>query len=356
MRRFGKYAVWIVISLVMQYSILLFLNNYYLKDEKNLKITAVNSTAVKQSPTPTPTPKPKVTIPAEAKNLQMSYDGKYVSYDLDSNVQILNLETKETLNFEKEKNSTQLYYNWMDGTNRIVIAEKLNVNEKYIVKFYYYDVKDKEKLEVKDFINNKEVSIALTSKDAQISKISFNTMNTIIYPKITLNNTSTIYRVDSSAPIEKISTQTSKIGNVEIVKQLDRIIYEDQANKKVFLAKEKVPYNIQGVSKYRLLAADNSGNVYLGEEQNEKITKIHYGQPKDTVDKWKSISLEQAVDAKDISVSAEGVIFVNDNLTGTVTDLISSKTAKYSGKLVGIYSKGILTVEDDVNLVKYDFK
>jgi hypothetical protein len=105
-----------------------------------------------------------------------------------------------------------------------------------------------------------------------------------------------------------------------------------------------------------LIAADEEDKLYIGSLEGEKVKKIYYGLVKESTDKWKSVDLNIPAEKKDIYVSPEGNIYVNNNLKGVVTDITTQKETVYKGKFLQMYNGGIASISEGklvkVNLIK----
>jgi hypothetical protein len=344
-----RIGIWIIISLVLQSILLFYLNNYYFAEEKNIKYKSVSnaksSSAVEK--------KISYKIPENAQDIQSSYDGKYVSYYTYSTLNVVNIDTGSKNEISLEAKSIKSFSRWLDDRDILIIAEKQIVSSKNILKFYSYDVKQSLKKETKDYMNNRDVYISLPSVNANITDIGFNTNNTITYPVITVNNkTSSVYRVDVSLPIEKLSLKTSYIGKIKISNLYDKVVYEDSVNKKIYFGTDSKPLSIKDITQYSLLAVDKDSNVYVGELVDNKITNIYYGGLKDSTENWQKYSLTESVAAKDVFVSNNGKVYVNNGIKAAVTELSSQKETKYEGVLENINEKSIFSLKNSTELIR----
>ncbi len=101
------------------------------------------------------------------------------------------------------------------------------------------------------------------------------------------------------------------------------------------------------MKKLNLISVDKSGIIYLGELEGEKINKVFYGSLTERTDTWKSTELKSYVNKKDIFVAQDGKIYINDNLKGTITELMSDKNTKYSGQFIQLFDNGVISKIDN---------
>jgi hypothetical protein len=348
MKKLKVVSIWIAVSLILQFTVLFYLDKFYFAEEKSVKYEVSNN-----DPKPTEE-KLEIKVDDGAKFVQTSYDGKYVSYYLDSEkaISIKNMENNQVNKVELEKGTSDFKYKWVEDRNRIVIAEKQPDKTESVVKFYYYDVKNNEKLETRDFIKNKDVAIKIAKNDTKIEDIYFNTLNTIFYVKISIagGTQTNIYRVDASSPIEKLSLKSTKIGEASIIKQEDKIVYEDLQGGKIYATNTKTPITINGVSRLTLISVDKSGVIYLGEVDGNKIKKLFYGNLKDKTDTWQSKEFKTSVSKEDIIILQDGKIYINNNLKGTITEILSEKETAYRGQFIQLFEGGVISNSDGIIL------
>jgi hypothetical protein len=342
MKIFKRLLLLGVVTFILEASFLFYINNYYLSEEQ--AFTLQSDTVAKEV---FAEKKLIINLPEQYKDFKISYDGSYVSYIESGKLKVVSMKDGSSNEISIDGDVEQSYYGWLDDRNRIVSTEKKQKDSKWVVKFYHYDVKTQEKVEVKDFINEKEVFLTLDGKGSQVGKIEFNTLNTIIYPKININeNESKLYRVDATAPIELIKTQTKSIGDIRVIKNLDKVAYEDIQNKKIYLSDSKTAITIKDVSEYKLLSVDDVSKIYIGSVINGKIDRVFYKNLKDKEADWLISSLENPVLDKDIYITFLGEIFINDAEKAIIKSLSSTKEFKYEGTILGGYNEGVIVINN----------
>lgn len=348
-----------LVTLIAETSFLFYIDKYYLADEQSFTIKG-NEPEKKGTDTTKPVVEEKkllIKMPEQYKDFKISYDGSYVSYFEGTKIKILNMKDGSSSEINFDGDIAQSYYGWLDDRNRIIITEKKLKDSKWVVRFYYYDIKSKEKVEVKDFIHEKDVYLPLDGKDSEVSKIEFNTLNTIIYPHISVNDKeSKIYRVDATAPIEQVKTQTKEIGDIRVIKNLDKIAYEDKQNKKIYLSDNKTPITIADVTEYELLSVDEQSKIYIGSLKHEKIDKIHYKNLKDKDTEWISSNLDTPVLPKDIFITSAGEIFIDYAEKAMIKNMSNSKEFKYEGKILGAYNEGAILLNSKNEISSLNLK
>ncbi|MPM72616.1 hypothetical protein SDC9_119592 [bioreactor metagenome] len=176
----------------------------------------------------------------------------------------------------------------------------------------------------------------------------------MIYVKATLEGgRSNIQSINIMKRINKVSTQSYFIGDIRIIPNDDRIAYEDFTKNKVYVTGKSKAINIDGVDKLSLIDVDDNDNIYVGELEGDylkgasKFKSIYYGTTSEDSNNWKKISLNEVVNKKDIYISRDGKVYINDNLKGIVTEVSSNKQTPYKGIFVQMYDDGIASISDD---------
>lgn len=282
-----------------------------------------------------------IKIPKNPMNLAISYDGKYTSYFEAGNLKVINTQTAEEKAIPFEQGLTVSFCKWLPDRDRMFIAEKKVNKDGSIIKFSYYDVKTKEKTEVRD------VSINLKDSKSEVLNMEFSTLTNVIYIKTgRKGNVSSIYRINVMATMEKITT--GLIGNIKIMTRDDKMFYEDTRYSQIRIAGLDKSVKIKGIDNLALLSIDKEDNIYVGQIDKGKIIKIFFGTLNQSTDAWKIIELKDPAQTKDIFISLEGKIYVNDNLKGVVTDITSSQENFYKGIYLEMNNNVISSVQGNL--------
>ncbi|MBV4420059.1 hypothetical protein KM800_12115 [Clostridium tyrobutyricum] len=333
MKIFRRIVIWALISLVLQFAGLFYINNYFLSSNTKLETKKVLKSEPKKSNV-------VIKIPQNANNIKVSFDGKYVSYYAQNVITVIDTET----GYEKQitfKSGVDLsFYKWLKDRNRILIAEKQSSDSDYSFNIEYYDVdKDiKENIKKIDGFNSK----------TQISDIQESPLTNVIYIKMVSTGKGTnIYRVNIMSEVQKVQTQSYMIGDIGILALKDALIYEDSLYNRIYVSGQDESLKIQGVKNPTWVGVDGEDRIYLGDLKNGKITKLYYGNIDGQTNQYSVLDLKEEVDKKDVYVSDNGNIYVNDNLQGIVRNVTNGKQYKYYGKFVQMYEGGIVSVDNE---------
>jgi len=348
MKRIRKIAIWILLSFVAQLSLYFYLDKYRYVEQTTFatKTVEVGKKNYKQI---------DVEIPNEAKNINVSYDGRYVAYFQSGELKVIDSFTGNEKKQQVKDGNEIAYYRWLPDEERMFIAEKeIKKNQ---LTFYSYDVKKDDKNQIKK--KNIPVAITLPDKKSEVEDIELSTLTSVIYVKINhIGNRNSIYRIDINNDLTKVRTNGYKIGRIDTINRKDTLLYEDMFNQReaqIRLTNSNQTLKINNVKSISLLSVDLEDVVYLGELEGDKVKRIFSGQFGEPADTWKVTELQQPIDRKDLYITNEGKIYYNDNLRGVVIEIGNGKETAYKGKFHQMFNNGIATISDD-KIMKFNFK
>ncbi|GAA0737008.1 hypothetical protein [Clostridium oceanicum] len=329
---------WTIIPVIISFSILFYVENFYLGTEKNLNINKVEEkdNNIKKDV--------KLDIPASADNIGVSYNGEYFSYIEDGQLSIV--ETNSKKNKTIDINDGEINYSvWLPDRNIFIIAEKVQGQNSPYLRFYSYDSERGEKTQLADN-NNKKTIINLQSSGYNIKDIALSTSTNTMYVRIENGyNRSIVYRINTMAELEKKYDVGSDIEKIGIMNSEDRLIYEDNINHKIHIeSKQDQGISIEEGRNYSLLGVDEGDIVYTGRVSldNEKnIDRITYWNAGESNTTRKELDLQIPVPKDSIYVLNNGKVFANYKDKKVLRNVINGKEYAYKGKLTSVYSGGI---------------
>jgi hypothetical protein len=342
MKRYKRVTTWIIAALLLQSAVLLYLDKFYFVNEIAFK--------TKEIEVPTAAPqkeKDQIEIPDSAKLVSISYDGKFLAYYDRNILQVVNTVsgTKNQVSFDKDEQVS--FYKWLPNTNTMIIAEKKITTKGDTLEFSNYDVQKDEKKDISVDSKGKTNFITLPDKASEVQGIQLSTLTNMIYIKIGHNgNKNSVYSMNAMLKIEKLKLNGYFTGSIVTFPYEARLAYEDTTNNKLYVTGASKAITIKDALKPVLIASDGENRLYVGEVKVDKVKKIFFGLVKEPTDKWKSVELSTAVDKKDIYVSSEGSIYVNNNLQGVVTEITTGKQTTYTGRFLQMYSEGLISVSN----------
>ncbi|MBU3161301.1 hypothetical protein KPL37_16440 [Clostridium frigoris] len=329
-----RISIWIVVSLSLQCLGLFYIDHYFLSTDSK----AVSKKVVENAST-----KPKnidITIPTNATKILVSYDAKYLSYyNEDNKLVIANGRDGKTRGIESNDGYEISFAEWLPDRNRMLLVEKKSDDSGNLV-LYSYDVLKAEKVKIKE--------LEWGGTDTIVEDIQTSTLTGVTYVKVSNgNNKTNIFRIDRMGEMTKINTIPNLVGNIALVRHKDKLVYEGSVYNKVYATGSSESISVSGVDKLTLIGADDDDNIYLAELKDDLISKVYYGKTSEDTSTWKSIELQTPCAKENLFVSANGKIYQNDTVQGSIKDVNSGTQTSYKGKLVQLYTKGVVSLVDN---------
>lgn len=337
MKLYKKIIAWAILSIILQIGGLFVLDNFVFKHSSKFKSNKID--IEKQN-----TKDINVIIPNGAENVNISYNGKYLTYYENDTLYIEESKTGTKTEVKTEDNGEILYYKWLSDRDRLIIAEKVVKDGETVIQLITYSPKDSSVSYV--------TSICDYEDDMKVMKITESTFTSVYYVDIYKGGLkSTVYRIDINYDKSKVSLQASVLGNMQVIPHVDRLVYEDEINNKFYVTSPNKQLTFNSNKNLTLLGIDRNDVIYIGELNGEKISSIIYGKVDEDTSSWKTVNLEAVVNRKDIYFNNESEILINDNLKGAVKNLTTGLEVEYEGKLVQIKEDFIATTDSTGKLV-----
>lgn len=343
MRASKVFKKWIIISLVIQLSVYFYLDHFYFSTSGSFKVTEDKSLYKEEEV------KPNVTLTSGSSDITLSSDCKYTAYFQNGVVKVVDTNTgKARKNLSFGQGIKCLAYKWIPDTNRMIVAEKLQVDSGKVIRFYSYDAENERKEEIRDYITQKSNSVvALEGSDEKI-EMAMSTLTEVMYIKVLYSSgLSAIYRIDANETMTKVPTAVKRIGRISVAARDDQLVYEDLINLKLRTNTKNRIISINGNSAFKLIGADGNNNIYVGQETEDgKVNKIFYGKLSEDMDQWRSISLDSSCSQDTLKVMPSGKVYFIDKSNRRIKDIENGQTIEYTGSFVGIYSYGIVSIDN----------
>lgn len=325
MKKLRMILSWIALSLILQCGVLFFLDKFYFKDntDVNMQQVAINNNQTNQNI--------HVPIPANAEDIKVSYDGKYVSYYEGYSLKVSDTNTGDVKQVENSGGREILRSVWLQDRDMLLTLE---VEDNEIVLYNYEPQKG---------VNQKIVNICTYSSKYKSFDIQASTITGVTYIKV--NNA--IYRVDINQNFATdVPLSVRGLGSVSIMPTKDRLVYTAKNGTVVHMTQpnERMPINTK--EPIDILGIDEDGYMYLGELKGDLVNGIVKKNLEDIDSKSEKIALDKAVNKKDIFINGKGDIYVNYSDKGIVNNIKSSKETKYKGKFVSYYNNGVSSILD----------
>ena len=254
------------------------------------------------------------------------------------------------------------YYKWVYNRDQLIIAETSKSSDSYYAKLYNLNAAaistSSVPREIRDTVHNTEARIDMPYSSGYISGLDFSTDTVTTYLKISNSyGHSALWIFDVPMNNKQYPIDPIHIGNMQCLKHVAKLMYEDTANGKVCMVGVGA-LNIDGETQFKLLGFDSGDDVYLAKGDGATTKEILYGslvtsstsgatkinlEPTDMKILVPSITMK----VSDIHVTLNGDVYYNDSENNKFINLKdSSKSITYSGEVKAVYDKGFITVNN----------
>lgn len=342
MKASKKIIAWAILSIILQVGVLYILDNFVFKHSSDFRSKKIEIQKDK-------TKDINATIPTGAETINVSYDGKYLTYNENNNLYIQDTKTGTNTKITTESECNILYYKWFSDRDRLIIAKKVEKNGESKIQLVTYNPQNSTETAVSNICTYQE--------DMEVKKVSESTITGVYYVDIYKGGLkNTVYRIDINETLTKLSLQTNVLGNMQVIPHEDRLIYEDTVNSKFFATSPNKQLTFNSNKKLTLLGIDRKDVIYMGELNGDKVASIVYGKISEDTSTWKKVTLDSVVSSEDLYFSNDSEILINDNLKGSVKNLTTGNEIEYEGKLIQIKEDFIATMDSSGKLVYKNFK
>lgn len=327
MKRLKKIMICFILSLILQCGVLLYLDKVLFKESNEFTIENIEiSTEQKEI---------DVEIPDSAEDMQISYNGRFITYYLNDNLMLVDTKTSET---EQILEDTEILdINWVPNNNTLFVIE----NSSGMVNVKTYNVLNGVEQDVSElctYVYNMEFNSYLSASAEYITILNYGETD--------------IYRIDINDELKELDTTIEEIGSGSVFWYKDVFIYEDLYNSTFYRYTNGENETLEFANPKNLTILKTSKNmVYMGEcsestlnKSESKISKIVYGDDTKDTSTWQTIVLEKPTSSKDIYINENNEIFINDNLLGTVKNLITGESITYEGRFISMNDRVIFSL------------
>ncbi|AAM24259.1 hypothetical protein TTE1004 [Caldanaerobacter subterraneus subsp. tengcongensis MB4] len=332
-----KVLKWAFATLALELAFLYYLNNVFLVDSTFIKSEEVFGSISLP-------PLIEIKIPSYAKDVHVSYDGKYISYDEGGNLIIADAKTGKTVKVIEKATKEGDYYTWLPDRNRILYFSRMDSLTGTKVELKSYDVDN-------DLYNTVYIKIYLPSKSA-ISYVTLSPLTNVIYLKATTPYGDRLYQVNIMGEVRRIYLPVKRIEKMVETQRKDNLIYQSDDGRLYLLKDGRKQVLLSAKNKYALLGIDRDDNVYIGKMGTEGIEEIYYDSVDKPIGMWHKISLKRGQVLKDL------VVLFNEKSVGIITgnnrleDLRGNVISEAKGKIIEITRDYIVYKNGDKIILK----
>lgn len=323
---------WILISILLQSSVLAYLNFIYLPGRGTVRATMyeAETVAVKSR---------SFKLPDEAGDVTVSFDGLYVAYRQGDELVIADISRRKTIKKLNPSGGVFTYFRWLPDREMLIYSIKEPEGKSGQVLISTYDIVPE--------LERSYPNIKSLPKGSEIIDMELSPLTNIVYPMIKISNTKAkIYKFDIMDNLKFImDTDISTI--IKETMYTDSLIYQS-SDGKIRIRNGKTGKSSQVPVKEAklLLATDDNDFIYTAAaDENGKLTAIFSGKTGQKAEEWETVKLEQPLSAADVFITAEGAIYTMDKLEKTVHAIKGTGAAEYKGELLTVLDSYVVSMD-----------
>jgi len=312
---------WILLSILLQCTVLSYINFIYLPGRGSIKATmyVIETVEVKDR---------KFKLPDEASGITVSYDGLFVAYRQGDKLVIADMDKKKTLKTLEPLDGKFSYFRWLPDREMLIYSIMEPEGQSGQVLISTYDIVPE--------LERSYPEIKSLPKGSEIIDIELSPLTNIVYPVIKVDKDKTkIYKFDIMDNLKYIMSTNSSTVFKETM-YTDSLIYQTSDGKIRIRSGKTGKLSLIPVKEATLLlATDDDDFIYTAAtDENGKIIAIFYGKTEQKAAEWQTVKLDQPLSAADVYITAEGAIYAADKQEKTIHALKGTGAAEYQGDLL----------------------
>lgn len=339
MKKLKRIYGWILISVLLQSTILAYFNFIYLPGRGAFRATMYEAemAAVKNR---------SYKLPEGAKNITVSFDGLLAAYTLGNKLEIADLDRKKVIKKLEPDGGKFSYFRWLPDREMLIYSIREPDSISGCVRISTYDIGPELDRSYPDIKNLPEGS--------EIIDIELSPLTNIVYPMIkTSDKRARIYKFDIMDTL-KLIMKTDLTTMIKETMYSDNLIYRVLGeNIKIRNGRSGKTTRIPVEEAKVLLAVDDADVLYAGTTDNSgKLTAIWFGKIGQKADEWKMVTPPQPLAEKDLYITAGGSIHAVDTENKRIQGLNHAGNTDYQGEIISVLDHYIATMDGNKLIMK----
>lgn len=349
LKKLGKISLiayrWIIISIIIQATLLYYIDKFYLTDNTEAKVVVVETTKTDEK---VQEKEIRATIPKDVKDIKVSSDGLYFACNNMGQLDIYSVEEnqlKKTVKFEKD---VLTFYKWLPDRNIIIYAFRAPDNDGGRVNVVTYDMNSENEHSYPKLYNG-------LPRKSEIVDLELSPFTNVLYMKIKTSETmAAIYKFN-------IMDELSFIMNIDmnsIIKKtsyVDNLIYQDEKNKlyqRLGAKYRSTPLPFEG--KMVLIGVDVEDKVYAAEfDADDKFNCLYKGDKSlEDISSWTKVEISRPQNFSNLIITKLGDVFENFENEKYLLNLTNNSKITYKGKLIEVLKEFVVSCDDDEIILK----
>lgn len=339
MKKLKMIYCWILISVMFQIAVLSYINFIYLPDRGAIKATIyeTDTAAVKSR---------SLKLPDGAGEVAVSFDGLYAAYRTGENLVISDIDTRKTIKTLDPAGGEFTSFRWLPDREMLIYSIKEPEGKSGQVRISTYDIGPE--------LDRSYPVIKSLPENSEVIQIVLSPLTNIVYPMIKVGKTTAkIYKFDIMDNIKSIMS-TSTLTEIFETMYSDKLIYQSpEAGIRIRNGKSGAKIRLPVKEATTLLAVDDNDFIYAAaSDKNGSITTIYSGKAEQKAGEWETLSLDKPVEAKNIFVTAEGMIYYTDVEAKKIHALEGTGVTEYQGDLLTVLDGYAVSIDGNKLLLK----
>jgi hypothetical protein len=338
-RVFLKLYQWVILSLILQLSLLLFINLRLVNPKNEITIKAFQEW--EQQEASIEEYLKTVKVKKEMENVKFSYDLTYFAYMFEDKLYVQKNIENEVVKEIESKSGQISHYLWMEDRNMLIYGDSIELNQSSEIEISTIDFETEQE--------KKYPKITSQKKGAKLRWMEVSYLTKVLYAQMVSDVDEKIYSYDIMGNLSFVATvpMGTKIRETKYYDSL--FIDENNGKIRIFNGLRNTMHSIlPSNEKHVLLDIDKDDYIYVGKlDQNHRVEAILKGKvERASVNDWEKIALDAPEFPNTLIITDDGRILRNDIKKRTLGEVFSKETFGYEGRLIDVREEYYLYRED----------
>ena len=335
MKTLAKWYKWILLAVIIQFCLLLYINNIFLNSDGSVNVTA-SETKVKPLTG-------DFNVSEGVTEVKISYNARFGAFVDNSGVlHVIDIKADKDKKIAGLENDRISYFKWLPDRDMIIYSSNTKDGKKGIVQMSTYEADSGTKRDYPE--------ITGLSAQSKVMDVDLSPYTNVVYAKINTSDTrSKIIRFNVMSQYAHVMN----LGPDAIIKEsnyYNKLVYQnpgesiyvyDGINK----SKTKIGLTEKNV---RILDIDANDTLYIGIlDANGKVTQIYQQKISDgkLTESWEKTSLKQSVLPGDIVISVNGNMYFVNRQENKIVNLKNDLKASFRGEFIEVLDGTLVSID-----------
>ncbi|RCX17947.1 hypothetical protein DFR58_106115 [Anaerobacterium chartisolvens] len=325
---------WACFSIIVQLMLLWVLNSVYLPGRgKYVEVTRYADAEDGR--------REEITLPNNAQNIQISFDGSFAGYVHKGRLNV------EGLDKAAEKKAVVLdnisFFRWLYDRNMVIYSSAVEGKDKCDIRVDTYDA-------VTGVLRSYPLIEGLPAGSRTVN-IELSSLTNMVYVEVSINGMEKrIFKYNIIDELELVAREKASTI-IKVFRYMDGMVYQsDTGHIGIRHGKDENDREIFFEKKAVLLSVAAGDSIYMGEyDEAGRIAKVYWGTANGyTLEREGEIQLRSPADPSCIYITRDGAIYEIDAQGGIVRNITDNTEQAYKGTLCDIAGKYLAAAEGNL--------